>query len=45
MKINKSALREAQYLAYLAAALKQGRVQPESYWDAAMDVLREAYQG
>lgn len=43
--INKSAFKEAQYLATLATLLKSGRVHREAYWDAAMTVLREAYRG
>lgn len=45
MKINKSAFKEAQYLAELATSRRSGRVHSESYWEAAMAVLREAYYG
>jgi hypothetical protein len=44
MKItNKFMFDEAQYMAILAVYCKTLSVTPESYWDAAMLALKEAY--
>lgn len=41
--ISKHAFDDAQYMAMMAVEKVSSRIQPESYWDAAMACLKEAY--
>lgn len=41
--IYKKAFTEAQFMASMAVNKSSSRVQPESYWEAAMACLKEAY--
>ena len=43
--IDKKAFTEAQFMASMAVNKSSSRVQPESYWEAAMACLKEAYCG
>lgn len=41
--IDKKAFSEAQFMASMAVNKSSSRIQPESYWEAAMACLKEAY--